>query len=376
MVSVSTLGQYLDQIGRLKTQQQTLGDLTAQISSGKKTQKLSGLGNDIIRTTRARSGLGELETYNNNITNADRRIKLMLNAIGEMKAQVQNIEGSIVTAVQEGDYPELESIQELTGSVYNFVIDLINQTDGERYLFGGADTTEPPLTDGGLFTSALGAFLPDESDLTNPPLVASGMIGDWGDGTITTDQFIAAYHASSETVLGFSNALTTNTAGKTMVRVSDVSEFDYTKLANTGPMREIVRALGVLKQLPPVEHVPGALNDPTATTIAEDVAPFPPAEKQESFFRVVNDIAKTLNAAIDQLEQMEFSLSQVQAQISIVKESNSDQMNAYKDIIGEAEDMDITEASARISQMQVQLQASFQVTALLSQLTLANFLGN
>lgn len=376
MVSVSTLGQYLDQVNRLKVQQQTMGDLTAQISSGKKTQKLSGLGSDIIRTTRARSGLGELETYNNNITNADRRIKLMLNSISEMRAQVSNVQGSLVIAVQEGDFPDLESIKQLTKSVYSFAVDLINQTDGERYLFGGADTSEPPLTDAGLFTSALGNFIPDESDLTNPPVVASGMIGDWGDGTITTDQFMAAYRASSETVLGFSNALTTNAAGKTTVRVSDVSEFDYTQLANDGPMREIIRALGILKQLPPVEYAPGALNDPTATTLAEDTAPSPPAEKQENFFRVINDLSTMLNKAVDDLEQMEFQLAQVQAQISIVKESNVDQINAYEDIIGEVENVDITEASARISQMQVQLQASFQVTALLSQLTLANYLGN
>lgn len=376
MVNVSTLGQYLDQISRLKTQQQTLGDLTTQISSGKKTQKLSGLGSDIIRTTRARSGVNSLQTYNVNITNADRRIKLMLNAIGEMKAQTQNIANSLNTSIQQGDYPDLDAIQELAGSVYKFVVDLANQTDGERYLFGGSDTAEPPITDSGLLTSALGEFVPDAADLTNPPLVASGMIGDWGDGTITTEQFIASYHAAGDTVLGFSNALTSGTAGKTIVRVSDVSEFDYTKLANKSPIADIVRALGVLKQLPPVEYAPGALNDPTATTLAQDVAPFPPKEKQDAFFKVVNDLAKTLNNSIDDLEKMEFSLSQVQAQVTIVKTSNTDQINSYKDIIGESEDVDITEASAKISQLQVQMQASFQVTALLSQLTLSNYLGN
>lgn len=376
MPNVSTLGQYLDQIARLKTQQSTLGDLSVQISSGKKTQKLSGLGNDIIKTTRARVGVNNLGVYNENITNADRRIKLMLTSIGEIKKQAENISGSLVIAVQEGDYPDLESIKRLTGNVYNFIIDAMNQVDGDRYLFGGGDTSQQPITDTGLLSSALGEFMPDESDLTNPPIVASGLIGAWGDGSITTEQFIAAYNASSDTVLGYSNALSTGTAGKTMVRVNDGSEFDYTTLANNSAMRDIVLALGVLKEMPPVEHAPGALNDPTATTLAGDVAPFPPAEKQENFFAVINDLAATLNKAIDALDQEVFKLTQVQAQISIVKTSNIDQINAYKDIIGEVEDVDITEASVKITQMQTQLQASFQVTALLSQLTLANFLGN
>lgn len=375
MVNVSTLGQYLDQIARLKGQQQTMGDLTLQVSSGKKTQKLSGLGSNIIATTRARIGVGSLETYSSNITNAHRRIDLMQNAIAEIRAQTQNIQGSLDLALQEGDFPDLESIKTLTSSVYDFIIDLVNQTDGERYLFGGADTAEPPITDRGLLTSALGEFMPDDADLTNPPLVASGMIGDWGDGTITTEQFIASYRATSETTIGFSNALTTNTAGKTSVRVSDTSEFDYTTLANKTGMKDILLALTVLKELPPVEHAPGALNDPTATTIAEDIAPWPPREKQENFFAVINDISRLLNSAMEQLSQEQFKLSQVQAQTAIVKNSNADQINAYKDIIGDIENADITEASARILQMQTQLQASFQVTALLSQLTLANFLN-
>lgn len=372
---VSTLGQYLDQISRLKGQQSSLNDLSVQISSGKKTQKLSGLGNDIIRSTRARAGVDSLETYSSNITNAQRRIKLMLNSTSEIKAQVEKITSGLQQAVQEGDFPDLQSIQQLTENVYNFILDNINEMDGERYLFGGGDTTEKPIADNGLFASALGEFLPDSSDLTNPPLVSSGIIGDWGDGTITTDQFIANYNATNDTVLGFSNALTSDTAGKSTVRVSDESEFDYTVLANKTAMKDIIKLLGVLKSLPPVEYAPGALNDPTATTIAGDTPPHPPAAKQEAFFAVLNDISTRLNAALDDMDQVEFKLSQVQAQIDTVNQSHTSQINAFKDIIGETEDIDITEASAKILQVQTQLQASFQVTALMSQLTLANFLN-
>lgn len=372
---VSTLGQYLNQIERLKSQQTQFGDLSVQISSGKKTQKLSGLGNDIIRSTRARAGIDSLETYSNNITNAQRRIELMLNSTGEIKAQVEKITTGLMQAVQEGDYPDLESIKSLTSNVYDFILDNLNAADGERYLFGGGDTSQKPISDNGLLDSALGEFVPDSSDLTNPPLVTQGIIGDWGDGTITTDEFIASYHGLSDTVLGYSNALTSGTAGKTTVRVSDESEFNYTELANQPAMKEIVRLMGVLKSLPPVEYAPGALNDPTATTIAGDTPPNPPAAKQENFFKVLNDITAGLNAALDDMDQIEFRLAQVQAQVDTVQQSHTAQINAFKDIVGETEDVDITEASAKLLQMQTQLQASFQVTALTAQLTLANFLS-
>lgn len=372
---VSTLGQYLDQISRLKNQQTAFGQLTLQVSSGKKTQSLSGLGNDIIRTTRARAGINELSVYSNNITHAERRIKLMLTSTGEIKAQVEKISSGLMQAVQEGDFPDLNTIKQLTANVYDFILDNMNQTDGERYLFAGGDTSQKPISDDGLFASALGNFVPDSADLTNPPLVSSGMIGDWGDGTITTDQFIAAITAIPDTTLGYSNALTSGTTGKSTVRVSDTAEFEYTELANQPAMREIVRLLGVLKSLPPVEYAPGALNDPTATTIAEDTPPHPPAAKQENFFKVLNHISAQLSKALDSMDQVEFRLSQVQAQVATVQTFHTDQINAYKDVIGETEDMDITEASARLLQLQTQLQASFQITALSAQLTLSNYIG-
>lgn len=376
MAGVSTLGQYLSQIERLKSQQTGMGDLSVQISSGKKTQKLSGLGNDIIKTSRARVGVNSMEVYIDNIKNAERRMKLMTTSVSEIKAQAGNISNSLTVSVQEGEYPDFQAMQQLALNIYNFVIDAMNQTDGERYLFAGGDIAQKPISDTGLFASTLGQFVPDASDLTNPPVVASGLIGDWGDGTITTEEFIASYKATTDTALGYSNALTAGTAGKSLVRVNDGVEFDYTVLANSPAMRDIIMVMGVLKQLPPVEYAPGALNDPTATTLAEDTAPFPPAEKQENFYKVINDLAATLNKAITKLDGEIFKLAQVQAQSAIVKTSHTDQINAYKDIIGDIEDVDITEASVLITQAQTQMQASFQVTALLSQLTLANYLGN
>lgn len=351
-----------------------MADLQLQISSGKKTQKLSGLGHDVIRTVKARTGIGSLNTYVDNIVNADRRLKLMQTGISEMKKQTENIANSFTLAVQQGDYPDFKSVQQLASNVYEFVIDLINHKDGDRYLFAGSATDQTPITDGGLYASFLGEFVPDSSDLTNPPLVASGIFGDWGDGTITTEEFIAAYKDVNDTVLGFSEPLSSGTAGKTTVRVNDNSEFDYTTLANKTPMKDIIRLLGIIKSMPPVEYAPGALNDPTATTIAGDTPPNPPEEKQENFFQVIRDISTSLNKAIDDLDLESFRLSQVQAQISVIKTSHVDQIEAFKDIVADEENSDITEVSAMILQMQTQLEASYQVTSLVSQLTLANFL--
>ena len=375
MTNISTLGQSIDQIMRLKVQQQTIDDLSTQIASGKKTQQFSGLGTDILRTKRARADIAALQQYSTNITNVHRRIGLMNNAITKISDQANLLSNSLNVAVQEGDAPDFESIQQLAGDVYDFILDMMNSKDGDRYLFAGSDSAIKPIDDTGLFDSFLGTFVPDETDITNPPLQASGFIGSWGDGTITTDEFIAAYSDTNETILGYSDALVSGTTGDVRVRVDGNSDFDYTVLANNEGMKDLVIAIGVLKSLPPPEHAPGALNDPTATRAADDIPPWPSAEKQENFYAVVNDLAKTIVQAVDKLEAEEYRLSLIEAQTQIVQEQHELQINAFKSTIAEIEDVDLTETVAKIQQVQISLEASFSVTALLADLNLANFLS-
>jgi flagellin-like hook-associated protein FlgL len=202
MTNISTLGQALDQISRIKNQQNTLDSLSTQIATGKKTQQFSGLGSDILRSARSRANINQLEQYTNNIVNAHRRMELMSNSVQNVQAQANTIVDSLTVAVQAGDYPDFDVIQKLADDVYDFVIDTMNAKDGERYLFAGSDSSIKPIEDRGLYESFLGEYVPDNSDIANPPLVAQGFVGNWGDGTITTEEFIDSYHAVNENVLG------------------------------------------------------------------------------------------------------------------------------------------------------------------------------
>jgi len=374
MTGISTLGASVDQIARLKVQQNSLDLLTTQIATGKKTQQFSGLGTDILRSQRARADINSLEQYSTNIQNSQRRIQLMNGSLEQVRSQTNLIANGLTIGVQEGDAPDFEITQRLASDVYDFVIDLINTKDGDRYLFAGSDSSVKPIEDNGLFDSVLGTFVPDDTDIANPPFQASGYIGDWGDGTITTEEFIASYQATNENVLGYSQALVSGTTGDVRVRVDDNSDFDYTVLGNTEGLKEIVLALGVLKNLPPPENSPGALNDPLATNAIEDIPPFPSREKQDNFYEVFNDLKQTLLQAVDKIEAEEYRLGLIEAQTSVIQEQHEFQINTFRTTISEIEDVDLTESVAKIQQAQVSLQASFSVTSILADLSLVNFL--
>src|SRR5688572_23189501 len=108
MSGISTLGQALDQISRLKTQQSLMEQLSSQVATGKKTQSFTGLGLDVIKSKQARADIKSLDVYMNNIKIADRRIKLMMNGLEDIKEQAQTVLDSLVVSIQEGDYPNFE----------------------------------------------------------------------------------------------------------------------------------------------------------------------------------------------------------------------------------------------------------------------------
>jgi len=249
----------------------------------------------------------------------------------------------------------------------------MNTKDGDRYLFAGSDSQVKPIQDDNLFDTFLGTFRVDDEDLVTP-LEQSGFIGEWGAGTITTDEFIQAYQNVDENILGYSTPLVNGVSGEVRVRVDENSDFDYTLLANNEGMKELITAIGVLKNMPPPEYAPGALNDPNLPLSATETPPFPPIERQENFYAVINNIAQTITNAVDKIEREEYRLGLVSAQTASIQDQYRFQSNSLKSVISDVEDVDLTETVAKIQQMQISLEASFSVTALVSDLSLVNFL--
>lgn len=371
---VSTFGLTAFQINRIKTMQTQIADLSYQVSSGKKAQEFQELGTDTLFSVRARADLRSLEVYQRNITVGKRHVEEKLNTLSQIQAQLENVSGSLKFTANQGEFPELETIQRLAGNVRNTLIEMANSRDGESYLFSGADASSPPLRDTGVYDSFLGSYVPDESNLLNPPLTASGLIGQWGNGTITTDQFIDSYRNVSETTLEYSAALTNNEAGRNFIRADDELEFDITTLADMDGIKNAIRGLGVLENLPPPQYAPGSLNDPAANTFAEDTAPFPPQEKQENFYAVIEDISVLIRESIDDLRREQEILAQQVIRIDQISESHEREIIIQEDILGDIEDADVAEAATRLNQVRFQLEASFNVTAIMGELNLSRFL--
>lgn len=399
MTGISTLGQALAQIERIKDQQTLLGTLSTQLATGKKTQEFSGLGTDTLTSQRARADFKELDTYINNITNADRRISLMLKAVEEFKAQAENFANALVgfsqqSAHQKGEVvyyddpttpattentaigmnqaePDVDfrTLQDLAANLYSFMDDLLNTQENDRYLLGGADTLTKPLAG----TSVLDATI-------------NTYVANWKSGTITTADLINNLSnrttatnpsAITDSTVGYSAALTAGNVQNVFVRVDNFSEIEYTALANEKPFRDVIVALSYFsnKNLPPIADQVEIDATTGLPVIQTEGAPGSDLqEMKDNFFAVFNDLTSMVNNAIDDIDRIRFKLEGARARINELKNSHQDQKNLLLGTIADVEDVDMSDVAIKLNTLQVQLDASFRVTARVNQLSLVNFL--
>jgi len=377
-----------------------LDTLSSQLTTGKKTQKFSGLDTNVMATQRARASMSSLETYIDNIKNADRRTEFTLNTIEEFQQQAENFSAALVGFNQESTHqrgepiyyddpltvdieentiigysssdPDVsfETLQDLATNLYDFMVDLLNTKDGDRYILNGADTTTKPLIDSGALDSAI-----------------STQVGAWQSGTISTEDLIANLtdrtiddgnlDALTDTVVGFSPALSAGTAGKVFVRVDQQSEIDATVLANDQGFRDVIVALSYFKnadigpiadevQIDDVTGLPVVINEGAPGADVDEMT--------DNFFEVFNELSRMVNRAIDDIDQQRFKLETARARIDEIRTNHEQEQNLLQSTISGIEDADINEVAVKLNSLQLQLEASYGVTARIQQLSLVNFL--
>lgn len=397
MAGISTLGQALRQIENIKAQQIGFSNMSVQMATGKKTQSYAGLNTDVLSSIRSRNQYASLGVYANNITRADITINLMLTTVEEYQAQAGKFSNTVINFVQKGAHQQgqpvlyddpatseveetivgytsagldndLESVVDHATTLYDFMIDLLNTQQEDRYILAGADSKTKPLNNNGTLDAAINT-----------------LISDWKNGTITTDDLIADIrdrsaldgnpNALSDAVMGYSSSLTSGDSGKVFIRASENTEFDYTALANEQGFRDLIVALAFIKNtnLTPIVDtyedgvypgVPDVKGAPGATA----------AEQQSNFYSVFNELVEMVGDSIDLIDQVRYRLETTRAQMTETKESHTNQQNLLLNTVASVEDVDVNEVAVKLQTLKTQLETSYQVTSIASQLSLINYL--
>ncbi len=403
MTGVSTLGQALTRIGFINDQNQLLNSLTTQLATGKKTQSFTGLNNDILTSKRARADFKTLDVYIDNIKGGERRIQQMLGAIEEFQQQAENFSNALLqfsqqSVHQEGDVIvyddplttaiettqvghtsaepdiDLETLQDLAANLFAFMGDLLNVQEGDRYLLGGADTLTQPYTNNGTLDAAVSTLIANWKDETLPAatnLTSAELVSALTSRTISQDP-----NAITDTIIGYSAALSAGNVGDVFIRVDERVEVNYTAVANEEAFRDIMVAASFIKNenLTPIADVYAEPYTPGDPTLADGAPGATLQDMKDNFFQVFNELSSSVSRAIDGIDTVRFRLENARARIDEIKTNHERDQNVLLSTIDDVENADINEVALQVNVLQTQLEASYRVTASVSQLSLVNFL--
>jgi flagellar hook-associated protein 3 FlgL len=336
MASISTLGQQLNLVARMKDIQANMSKYQQQVTTGVKHNSFADYGVDSLKIQRYRASLKELEAYSYNIANAQVNISQMNQAIDENMKQAQNILAAIGLQLPKGEEFSMETIRQAANTALQVIESNVNTEIGGRYLFSGSDVTNKPYTGGSGATNNI-----------------AQQVSNWLDGTVDTDTFISGLDGMTDTEMGFST--TVQTAKKIYARADDSYEVDYTVKANNDGFKKVINGLRALTQM---EY-------PEGTDVAN----------KDNFYAVINHVYASIKSGIDDMRAEASKLGTASSALEVMTTNHQNDTQSLQVVLENTEAADTTDAIIRFQTLQTQLEASYNITSIVSQLSLARFLN-
>ncbi|MBN8875522.1 MAG: hypothetical protein J0H67_22020 [Rhodospirillales bacterium] len=354
---LSSMGDY-GTLSRLIADSRTVHDrldlLTAQIGSGKIGTTYAALGGGAATSLDLTPAIGQLATWQKNIDAAATRIEVAQTAL----TRLQEITKEFVarTFSENGlDAATIDNVAVNAKDALSEVANLLDTQEGGLYVFAGQDTANPPIPNpnaigGSPFFTQIQAAVQQLATLG-----ASG----------TAASTLATAASNAPTTSPFSTYLSQPVAAlqAPVVQVGDgqmvvigLFASGNSTVASTGGSttgsyaRDLMRALATLGSLSSTQA-----NDPNLAGL-------------------IDDTRQSLNGALTAMAGEAGVLGGRQAALETTKAQLAATAIALTTQVSNAEDVDVADAMAKLSVVQTQLQASYQLIARAGDLSLVKFL--
>lgn len=332
---VSLLGQSTANSARLTGLQKAIYDLQRQATTQKKYENMGGFGAASKSVMRYRTDVSSLTTYTNNIDLASNRIKIMNTAMDSARKAGEDLISAISSQVIGGEV-DIESIRNVAQNSLSFLQTLINTEADGRYLFAGSAVDTPPLSDRSAVTTQM------QSQVTN-----------WLNGTYTTAQLLGNVNGMSDATVGFDPALTS--AGPVSIRIDQDVEIDYGVVAPDNGFDKLMKALSLAANM----------TIPDSSTDVPNI---------DDFTQALLGIENLARDGVAGITSANASLSGKYAVSQSLRDQQVADKNVLQNLLDDAENADTTEVLTKLQFTQIQLEAAYQVTSSVSQLSLVNFI--
>ena len=333
---------------------QQLDKLTEQVSTGLIAQTYAGLGDGAATSLNLSPQINALQTYQSNINQATGTMQVAQGAL----TQIQQIASTFVADIPNlnGLFPsEVDSVASNARSALAQLTNLLDTKDGNVYVFGGQDTTNPPIpTPDAILTSGF---------YTQINAAVSALPANGAAATVASTLAIASSNAAGTSPFSAYMSQPASAIGTQVVQTGEDSTVQTGLLASgnsvatstgtstTGSyMRDLMRALATLGSMSSSQ-----VNDPGFAGLIQDTG------------ASLNDLTTAMSTDIGILGTNQSNLTTVQTQLTATSTALSNQVSS-------AQDVDMAATLSAMTNTQTQLQASYRLITGETSLSLVNFL--
>lgn len=332
-----------------------LDQLTTQISSGLVGDTYAALGDNAGVSLNLTPQIATLQTWQDNINQAAGSMQVTQTALTQLQqiaanfvAQTANLEGS--------DAAEVDSVAANARQALVQVADLLDTQNGNTYVFAGADSANPPVPDPSNILSS-GFFTQINTQVTQlgaqgAATTVANTLAIAGSNTTGTSPF-SAYLSQPATSLQ-APAIQIGqgqTATVGLLASANLAADSTPTATSTGSyMRDLMMALATI----------GSMSSGQTT--------------DADFTTLVQDTNATLTGAVNAMAEDAGVLGNTQSDLTASQTTMADTATALTTQVSNVQDVDVAQAMTSLMLVQTQLQASYQVIAGMSGLSLAKFL--
>jgi flagellar hook-associated protein 3 FlgL len=341
-------------IANANTVHQQLNTLTAQASTGLVSQTYAGLGSGASVSLSLNPQLTALQTWQSNISQATGTMQVTQTAMTQLQ-QIASTFAADMPTLTAGNAQEVDSIASQAQTALVQVAGLLDTQDSGVYVFGGQDTSNPPvpspdsILSSGFYVqinTAVSALSANGAAVTAATTLAIA-----GSNATGTSPF-SAYMSQSAAGIGQQVVQTGDGTTVTIgLLASANSNVQSTGTSTTGSyMRDLMRALATIGSL----------------TGAQTTDP--------NFTALVQDTTTSLNGAVSAMAADVGVLGNTQSSLTATQTRLSDTATALTGQLSSVQDADEATTLSDLSAIQTQLQASYRMITSEGTLSLANFL--
>lgn len=323
--------------------QTQMNKLTRQSASGKVADTYGGLGTTASVSINLRPQMAQLQAWQQSISLTSTALATTQNVLGQLASIATSFSSQALGQPMQSA-TGANAVAAQAKSALAQVAALLNTQSSGQYAFAGADSANAPVNNAALtaFTASIGTQMAGLSTGTDPTALVSSLVTQAGTATFTYQPGTAPAQVQAQTGDGQTVP---------MAFVAGQDSFPGQAGSGTGSyVRDLIAGLAGL----------AGLNSTTAS-----------GSTLQSFGV---GISKLLQGAAGAITNDEAGFGQVQSELTTQGTNLSDTLTSLTTQVTGVEDVDVAATATALTQVQTQLQASYQLIAGLKQLSLTAYL--